>query len=244
MASNPWDPYPPHLDLTNKDIHVWRARFNCPEKLLRQFEATLAPEEIVRANRFVFQKDRNNFVAARGILRQLLGRYTSSSPEQIKFEYGPQGKPFVKSDMNKHSLDFNISHSHGMGLFAFAARRRLGVDIESIKPDFGGEEIAERYFSRHEVDELQSLPASLRAEGFFLCWTRKEAYIKAKGEGLSIPLKSFHVSLTPNKPERLQSADSTNWTLQSLLPDTGYAGALVYEGNKSLVRCIDWRSEV
>jgi 4'-phosphopantetheinyl transferase len=118
-----------------------------------------------------------------------------------------------------------------VALFAFAAGRQVGVDVELVRPDFAGEKIAERFFSSQEVMELRSLPAAVLDEGFFLCWTRKEAYIKARGEGLQIPLKSFHVSLTPGEPARLQADDSSRWSLRSLRLGGRYVGAVVGEGN-------------
>jgi 4'-phosphopantetheinyl transferase len=133
-----------------------------------------------------------------------------------------------------------VSHSHGVALLGFAIRRRLGIDVELVRPDIANKETAERYFSPQETVELRALQPSLRAEAFFLCWTRKEAYIKARGEGLLIPLKSFSVGLIPGQPERLESADSHRWTLRSLKPDPAYAGALVGEGTGWRMRCWDW----
>ena len=114
--------------------------------------------------------------------------------------------------------------------------------MELIRPEFAADEIADRYFSPQEAMELRGLSPSLRVEAFFLCWTRKEAYIKARGEGLHIPLRSFHVSLTPGQPERLESRDSSHWSLHSLRPDACYVGALVGEGGGWRLRYWDWNS--
>jgi len=135
-----------------------------------------------------------------------------------------------------------VSHSQGWALLAFSLGRNLGVDVEFIRADVVTDEIAERYFSTQEIAELKALPQRMRAEGFFRCWTRKEAYIKARGEGLQIPLDSFHVSLTPGEPERLDSLDSSRWSLRQVNPDPRYAGALVAEGNDWELRCWDWKS--
>ena len=129
----------------------------------------------------------------------------------------------------------------GVALLAFTVGRQVGVDLELVRK-FGGQEIAERFFSPQEVMELSCLPQSLRDEGFFLCWTRKEAYVKARGEGLNIPLKSFHVTLTPGKPECLHATDDPNWTLRSLRPDPQYVGALVAEGRGWKLRRWNWKS--
>jgi len=139
-------------------------------------------------------------------------------------------------------VQFNVSHSRGLALLAFALGRNLGIDVEFIRPEFPADEIAQRYFSPKEVMELRTLPPSLHAEGFYLCWTRKEAYIKATGEGLHVPLESFNVSLTPGRPERLESTDSSRWSMRSLYPDPLYAGALVAEGQHLRLRQWDWEA--
>jgi len=237
-----WVAPPELVELGENEIHVWRVHLDdCDEAALLRFEATLAPGETARANRFRFQSDRSAFVATRGILRDLLGRYVKRAAAQIEFEYGPQGKPALRRESSGKSVQFNVSHAHGVALLAFAIGRNVGVDVELVRPDFATQEIAERYFSRPEVMELRKLPPSVQDEGFFLCWTRKEAYIKARGEGLSIPLKSFQVSLTPGRPERLQAADSSRWNLRSLRPGPQHVGAIVGEGQDWQVRGWHWR---
>jgi len=240
---NCWDLKPELVDLGDGEVHVWRAYLECEQTVLRRFEATLASDEKARANRFLFQRDRNSFMVTRGVLRELLGRYVNRPPAHLEFNYSPLGKPSLRAELTERPVQFSVSHSHGMALLAFAVGRHLGVDVELVRPDFSPEEIAGRYFSPREVMELQALPPSLRAEGFFLCWTRKEAYVKARGEGLHIPLVSFHVSLTPGQPERLQCADSMHWSLRSIRPDPQYVGALVGEGRDWRLRSWDWKPE-
>jgi 4'-phosphopantetheinyl transferase len=235
-----WVRNPAPRKLTGGEVHVWRANLHCEEAALHRFAATLASDEMARANRFYFQRDRNSHIAARGILRELLGQYLNRSPSELVFDYGSFGKPSLRPDTPEPFVQFNVSHSHGLALLAFATGRQLGVDVERIRPDIAAEEIAERYFSPIEVAELNALPPSLRAEGFFLCWTRKEAYVKARGEGLQIPLKSFHVSVTPSHLERLHSADSNRWSLHSLRPSPDSVGAVVAEGQNSHLLCYDW----
>ncbi len=239
--SNSWPLGPEQLELREGEVHVWRVFLDCQEVVLRRLEATLAPDEKARASRYLFERDRNGFITARGVLRELLGRYLKCSPAQVKFDYGPRGKPYLLPGFVEPPVQFSVSHSHGLALLAFAVGLDLGVDVELVRPDFASDDIAERYFSPQEVSELRALPPPLRAEGFFLCWTRKEAYVKARGEGLQIPLNSFCVSLTPGQPERLQSADSSRWSLVSLRPDPEYVGALVGEGRGWRLRCWDWR---
>jgi 4'-phosphopantetheinyl transferase len=236
-----WAPNSEQFEFEDHEIHVWRAYLDCEELGLDRFDETLAPEEKARANRFVFRQDRNRYVAARGALRELLGRYLNRPPAAIEFDYTTKGKPSLRAALNERSIQFNVSHSRGLALLAFALGRNLGIDVEFIRPEFPADEIAQRYFSPKEVLELRTLPPSLRAEGFYLCWTRKEAYIKATGEGLHVPLESFNVSLTPGRPERLESTDSGRWSMRSLYPDPLYAGALVAEGQHCRLRQWDWK---
>jgi 4'-phosphopantetheinyl transferase len=209
--------------------------------VLHQFEATLSTDEKARARRFFFRRDRNHFVGTRGILRELLGRYMSRSPEDLQFDYSALGKPSPRGEISNQSVQFNVSHSHGLALLAFARGRNLGVDVEFVRSGFASKEIADRYFSRQEVAELRTLSPSLQEEGFFLCWTRKEAYVKARGEGLHIPLESFQVSLTPGQPEKLDSPDSCRWRMWSLHPDPQFVGALVAEGQDLRLRQWGWQ---
>lgn len=238
-----WAPSPYNLELSEREIHVWRAHLNCEATVLSQLEATLDADEKARADRFYFERDRNAFVATRGILRQLLGRYLNHSPAQLQFSYGPQGKPSLQSSQSERPIQFNVSHSHGLALLAFAVGCPLGVDVELVRSDFATDDIARRFFSPVEVKEWHALPDSLRVEGFFLCWTRKEAYVKAKGQGLQIPLESFHVSLTPDQPERLQTEDGLQWSLHSLRFESGYVGALVAKYSGWRLRYWDWKPE-
>lgn len=236
-----WDLSPDRPALEEDEVHVWRASLDCGENVLHRFEATLAADEKNRAQRFVFQPDRNSYIAARGILRELLGRYLNRDPSEIEFDYGPQGKPALRNGWSQRMVQFNVSHSHGMALFAFSVGRQIGVDVELVRADFAGEKIAERFFSSQEVMELRSLPATAQDVGFFLCWTRKEAYIKARGEGLQIPLKSFHVTLTPGEAARLQADDGSRWTLRSLRLKARYVGAVMGEGKGWKLRGWEWR---
>jgi 4'-phosphopantetheinyl transferase len=228
--------------LAPDEVHIWRALQSVEPSTLARLQSVLDPAEKARAERFLFERDRERFIVARGILRELLGAYIVCAPAQIRFDYGPQGKPSLSAaDLQGSRIRFNASHSHGLAAFAFALDRELGIDVELIRSDFGGEEIAKRYFSREEIAELKSLPHESRAEAFFLCWTRKEAYIKARGEGLQIPLASFSVSLTPGKPEQLRAADASRWEVRSFQPRENYAGALV-AGDKSFsARYFAWR---
>lgn len=233
------------LEAANKEIHVWRASLACDQTTLQRLESTLTNGERARAGRFVFESDRHHFIAARGFLRDLLGGYLHCAPESIDFSYGPRGKPSVANLRARCAVRFNLSHSHGLALVAIGCEREVGIDIELIRPEVASEEIATHYFSTKEVDELSNLPAELRTEGFFLCWTRKEAYVKAKGDGLYTPLDSFSVSLSPGSPATLSSADESRWKIESFVPslvsEPRYAAALVAEGKDWKLRYFEWK---
>ncbi len=229
-----WSFPPTKLELAESEIHVWRASLDLDEETLSRYASILSQDETIRASRFLFPRDRDHFTVARGVLRELLGKYVDCSPARLEFQYGPRGKPALRAAEGRSRIHFNLSHSRGLAVYAVARNRELGIDLEPIRPEFAGENIAERHFSAQELNEWHSLPPELRAEAFFLCWTRKEAYVKARGEGLQIPLASFSVTLTPGQPAELLSPDGARWRLHSFQPAPGYAAAVVGEGK-------DWR---
>jgi 4'-phosphopantetheinyl transferase len=196
----------------------------------------LSEDETLRANRFRFAKDRNHFIVARGLLRKLLASYLLIHPAELRFSYRENGKPCLQQS-GRSSINFNLAHSHNLAIYAFSQGRELGVDVEFMWKDFeDGQEVAERFFSSAEISALRSVPAELTRRVFFNCWTRKEAYIKARGEGLSMPLDVFDVSLLPGEPAALlknhkEPAEVTRWSMQTLPMPQGYVAALVVEGH-------------
>jgi len=235
-----WSAPPNPFALPEGEIHIWRANLDLRPEALSRLAITLDNGEQSRAARFHFPRDRDHFIACRGILRGLLGKYLGSAPASLEFSYGDYGKPAHRPEDSRPPIGFNVAHSHGLAVFAFARNREVGIDLEPIRPEFAGEEIAERYFSAQELAELRVLPAALRPEGFFICWTRKEAYVKARGLGLQVPLDSFSVSLTPGQPEILQAEDSTRWRLLSFEPAPNFVAAIVGEGRDWRVRYWNW----
>ena len=233
--------------LADDEAHIWLANLSVPESSLAIFLASLTDDEKDRANRFIFQKDRDHFIAARGTLRAVLSRYLQIDADRLRFCYNSYGKPALIEGTNSANLRFNVSHSHGLGLFAVTHHREIGVDIEHIRPDFAGPDIAERFFSANEVAALRNLAESEQVEGFFNCWVRKEAYIKAKGKGLSIPLDQFEVSLTTGESEvTLRTASDSEepalWKLYHLSPALDYTAAVAIQGTTREIKF--WRSPV
>jgi 4'-phosphopantetheinyl transferase len=203
----------------------------------------LSPDEEERANRFYFERDRRRFTVARGALRAILGGYLRVDAKSIRFDYGPQGKPRLASATS--GIQFNVAHSGELALIAVARERELGIDIELVRPLNSANQIAESFFSPREVAALQSLSRHLAKEAFFACWTRKEAYIKARGGGLSIPLAGFDVSLEPGEPAALLAVrddpdEVSRWGMVELHPAPGYKGALVAQGKDWHVQSCDW----
>ncbi|HJR05677.1 MAG TPA: 4'-phosphopantetheinyl transferase superfamily protein [Pyrinomonadaceae bacterium] len=220
-----------------EEVHVWRADLNQGASIVRALYEVLQADERLRADRFHFQQHRERFVVARGALRQILGSYLGSAPEQIRFAYNQYGKPALAADaVGDDLLSFNVSHSEGIALYAIARGRRVGLDIEHLREDFDALTLAERFFSPSEVATLSELPAEQQTVAFFNCWTRKEAYIKALGEGLSHPLDRFSVSLAPGERAALLSTndnpqEASRWSLVELSPGDGYVAALAVEGH-------------
>jgi len=217
-------------------ISIWNATLDRSEGERAAWESTLSPEELARANRFHFAKDRNHYVVARGLLRALLGEYLHLDPRKLEFAYGPYGKPELSGAGAASGASFNLAHSGGLAVFAISRRRTLGIDIERIQAESAGEDIARRYFSAREVSDLQTLPPEDRVAAFFRCWTRKEAYLKALGTGLQTPLDSFSVSLLPGEPAAFRDGAAPDWRLEAFEPAEGYAGAVVYSGQPCAIQ--------
>ena len=193
-----------------KEVHTWTVRLDVPSETWARLYATLSQDERDRSARFRFARDRLRFVAARGTLRALLGRYLRTRPGRIRFAYNAFGKPELTPAFGSR-LRFNLSHSAGLGLIAITTDAAIGVDLECIRahPDYP--EIARSVFSAAEVDELDRLPSDLYPQGFLSCWTKKEAHVKARGEGLG-------------------GSDGTPTGAVTFQPAPGYIGAVAVEG--------------
>jgi 4'-phosphopantetheinyl transferase len=245
LIDSQWLAPPQTLSLDNNGVHVWRADLDQEPSIVGQFQHTLSVDERLRAHRFYFHQDRKRFIVGRGLLRTILGRYLDRAPEKLAFKYNHCGKPSIVSKAGAEPIRFNVSHSHGTALYAITRDLEIGVDLELIRDGLEVEQIATSFFSRREVSALNALPAELRRRAFFLCWTRKEAYVKARGEGLSLPLDQFEVSLSPGEPAALlstqpDSGETFRWTLQDLSLASGYVAAFAVRGRASSLCC--WQS--
>ena len=223
-ASNDiWLPAPTDLTLLQDEIHVWRIELDQPEVQLQNLAATLSSDEIARAERFYFQEHRQRFIAGRGTIRSILGRYLDIQPRQVQFNYQQRGKPVLGDTFADSGLAFNLSHSQALGLCAVNFTREIGVDLEYIRPMSDLEALAKRFFLPREYEMLRSLSANQQQEVFFRYWTCKEAYLKATGDGLA-QLEQIEVSLTPTEPAKLQITE--DWSLFELVPANNYVAAV------------------
>jgi len=228
--------YPLTLALPTNTVHVWQVALDCSPAAIQRLANTLSTDEIHRATRFYFERDRRRFMVSRGTLRTILAAYSSVPPEQLRFHYGPQGKPELVAVADEVSLRFNLAHSHELALIAVTRGRELGVDLEWIRPLPAAEAIAGRFFSPNERTVLRALNGEQQQLTFFTCWTRKEAYLKARGDGLSLPLDQFDVALAPDEPAALlrvcgDPVEVKRWLLCALEVPPGYVATLAVEGS-------------
>jgi 4'-phosphopantetheinyl transferase len=208
-------------ELADGEVHVWRAQLDVDEKKLAGFEALLSSDERERTARFRFDEHRRRYVAARGFLRKILGGYLRCDPALLMFNYREHGKPFLAMPTNSR-VEFNVSHSADLALFAFAFGRSVGVDVEFIKPGVSCMEIAEHHFSENEIALLRSLPEPAMREKFFEMWSGKEARLKALGVGLQFALIE-------------QRAGEPPWFVAGLKPAPGFAAAVAVQGSVARV---------
>ena len=233
-SSNNWQTPTQIPILKDERVHLWRAHLDLSVAEIEYLSATLSAEEIARANKFKFPRDRRRFIAARGILRQLLGSYLQLNPKRVEFGYGDRGKPFLLDSLGNSSVQFNVSHSHEYALLGFSFNQPIGVDIEYLRPMPDALQIAQRFFSQREFDLLNNVAPDRQKQLFFLLWTAKEAYLKALGVGLSGMLDNVEVTFNtiqiPCRPsiERDRTLLS-NWSLYSCIPVTDYLAAIAVE---------------
>lgn len=198
-------------------VEVWRASLDQPDHVRERLARLLDAGELVRASTFRFDLHRNRYVVGRGLLRVLLGRYLERDPAGFRFGYGPQRKP----ELPGGELRFNLAHAESTALYAFSSAFEVGIDVELRREEAASDGVAERFFSPAEVAVLRSLPERVRPLAFFNCWTRKEAFLKARGDGLTIPLESFDVTLAPGEPAALLATawapeEAARWQLADL----------------------------
>ncbi len=241
QADSEWRPAP-------GEVHLWRASLDLPPERVRELERCLSPDELARAKRFVARSVRDRYTTARAVLRNILAQYVSETPADLHFSYTEYGKPDLVRPAT--SLRFNVSHSHDLAVYALTAGQPLGVDVEYLhrRAIVDRLKIAHRFFSDREYNALASLPSYRRDHAFLACWTRKEAFVKAIGQGLSCPLDQFDVTVDPNEPAELLAthwdvSDAQRWSMASFDPGPGYIGALAVKTRDVRLSFWQWDHE-
>ena len=224
-----------NFELEQNGVLVLEISTVCTEKDVSNLYKTLLREEHERVKKFLFDRDRTTFILTHGVLRAILGTLTKTDPSQIAFVYGKHGKPRLMGEF-ENQIHFNLSHTREKALIAFTRVGEVGIDIEYIRPLKYSFRIAERFFAEEEIRSLRALPKEIQQRAFFTCWARKESFIKAKGGGLTIPLRSFTVSVDSRKPAQLLKTDwdeneAPRWSILDIPVDENYAAALSVMGN-------------
>jgi len=235
---------PPRLG--DGDVHVWRIPLAAPATALAELESLLQPAERDRAARFRFERFRNRFTVGRASLRILLGQYLGLPPRHLEFVFGPHGKPELANPGVRPPLHFNLSHSQDLALLAVSTVGPIGVDVEHLRPVPEARQLVTRFFSSREDREFSRLPEQEQPRAFFSLWTRKEALLKAIGEGIAHSLKLVEVTFRPEEPVRFLALPGgrvpEEWSLKHLEPGDGFVGALVVHGQPRRIETYAWAS--
>jgi 4'-phosphopantetheinyl transferase len=228
------------LGLRENAVHIWLVQTKGESISLGDFKDFLSSVEQDRASKFKFETDRRRYITAHAALRSILSIYVNSPARELQFASGPYGKPKLASIHDKKKIDFNLSHSHELALIAVTQGREIGIDVERVREDFAFDEVAQRFFTTREVAALHALPLHFQREAFYKCWTSKEAFLKAKGTGLSGQLDEVEMMLTDHVV-RLKGT-VPNLSLIDLTVDAGYVAALVVDGVEPQLTYYAWES--
>lgn len=232
--------------LGTNTVHLWTVSLDVSESSVLSLRQLLSTDEVEKSDRFYFERDRIHYTVCRGVLRKLLSCYLNIPACELVFSYGTHGKPYlinVGDQLNQ--IHFNVSHSAGLAIIGFTMGQHIGVDVEHIRPNVDTMSIAERFFSAFEFTQLKMLPKELQQEAFFACWTRKEAFIKARGDGLSLPLENFDVSVDPREQPQLLAVRSvpeqiSKWYMHQMQPKPNYISSTAVKGSISEVLAYSW----
>lgn len=236
---------PSDLELRDDEIHIWFSYLDKTINELYHFSQMLSIDERMRMGRFHRDEDKKRFIVRHGILRKIFGGYIGVEPNDLQFYYDKKGKPSLLENLGRGSVQFNLSHSNGVAIFAFTRNHDIGVDIEYIREIPEMDKIVRRFFSEKENEAFRLLPDSQKRAAFFKGWTSKEAFVKALGDGLTRPLYNFDVSLSPNKSGELLKIDGDSneahqWSIQYLEPLPDFACAFAIRSKFFNVKCWQW----
>ena len=238
-----WQQPPKNLAISSQEIHVWRANLDLASEQIADLTQTLSPDEIDRANRFRFPIHKNRFIAARGRLRQILGRYLQIAPQEVEFAYSDRGKPFLK----QQQLQFNVSHTEDIALYAFTPQQVIGIDLEYLGKETEYKQIAQRFFTPAEAELINNAKPPDCKRLFYHLWTVKEAYLKAIGSGLVGGLDNLEVEVAnlncrdlelQNSPEIKivkiddPSVKEEDWSCHNLVMPSQFIATLVVKSDR------------
>lgn len=231
--------------LASDEVHVWAVSLGVTASALEALAASLSSDEMGRAGKFKFEKHRNRFIAGRGVLREILGEYLQAKAVTLRFDCSANGKPALAAEFASAGVHFNLAHSEDMALVAVTRVGPIGVDIECIRPVNEMDELVARFFSARETVLFQRLRPDEKAAAFFNLWTRKEALLKATGEGITRSLSLVEVSFLPGEPARLlaiagDASRAAEWAVCELSPAPGFIGTFAIKAQNLTVRCIRW----
>lgn len=243
-----------HPPLAANEIHVWATTLAVPAESLESFSRILSPDETDRANRFKFQQHRNRYLAGRGALRSILAKYLGADAAGLRFDYLKNGKPALTEPFANSGIHFNLAHTGDLALVAVTRLGPVGVDVESVRPIKNVDDLVARFFSPRENELFQKVPDNAKPAAFFNLWSRKEALLKATGEGITRSLSLVEVSFLPGEPARLLAIEgdekrAAEWELRELTPANRFTGAVaVEEGTSKIesllqIKCWKWISE-
>lgn len=232
------------IRLAPGEVQLWLIPLDVGSSYVERLLPSLSGDEIERASRMRIQRPRDHFIVARGAIRTILGQILSIPPHELAFNYGPHGKPDL-ANPGLHGIQFNLSHSSDLAVLAINLEFQIGVDIETSRPGRPFMKLAERFFSAREVADLHALPDESVMDGFYSCWTRKEAYLKAIGTGLTTPLNAFDVTLKPGERpalvgQRLEPADTERWIIREIAVPEGYRAAVATQWKSPRIITHQW----
>ncbi|MFQ5660531.1 MAG: 4'-phosphopantetheinyl transferase family protein [Gammaproteobacteria bacterium] len=236
-----WKNPPSDLELSRGFVDIWRTKLDLPKQEIAAYLSLLSPDEVKRASCFKVKRKYREYVITRGLLRRVLGDTLRADPKGFLFEYAEHEKPFLKEDWGGGAVSFNVSHSHNQAVIAVTLDRTIGIDIEKIRQNVDFNKLANRFFSVKEFKSLKRFQEQHLPRAFFACWTRKEAFVKALGDGISFGLSEFSVSVDPDEENVTLSThwdpgEARKWTLVNIKTDTDYIAACAFEGGKFEIR--------
>ncbi len=240
-----WRQTIPDKLMSSNEVHVWRVFLDLPEFEIKSLLEFLSVDELERANRFYFEKDKKRFIVSRGILRKILSHYLGISPQMIRFEYTIYGKPVLASKSGEATHCFNLSHSNEFALYAVSIGRNIGIDIERVRDDVSVEQISQKFYSHNEISALENIHKNNRVKLFFKYWTRKEALLKAIGKGLSFSMEQYDVSLMTGSVLSSVIVHGNNeecscWYVKDLFPGHGYVAAIAVDCSECNISCFHY----